>query len=88
MAKTWQLQEAKNKLSEVVRRATTEGPQVISVHGKEAAVVVSIPEYRRRRNSSGPARSLVETIFDPAVRGIELDIEPVSVPPPPDLAGQ
>lgn len=41
----WQLQEAKNKLSEVVRRACDEGPQEITVHGKPAVVVVSAAEW-------------------------------------------
>jgi prevent-host-death family protein len=43
---TWQLQEAKNRLSEVVREAQTSGPQVITVRGKEAAVILSAEEYR------------------------------------------
>jgi prevent-host-death family protein len=38
--RTWQLQEAKNHLSEVVRNAINEGPQNITLHGKPAAVVV------------------------------------------------
>jgi antitoxin Phd len=43
----WQLQDAKQHFSELVRRAGTEGPQVVTKHGEEAAVVVSIEEYRR-----------------------------------------
>lgn len=38
---TWQLQAAKAHFSEVVRQATREGPQEISVHGRPAAVVIS-----------------------------------------------
>ena len=38
---TWQLQEAKNKLSEVIRRAREEGPQTITVRGEPAAVVTA-----------------------------------------------
>ena len=45
--KTWQLQEAKAQLSAVVRDAEREGPQAVSVHGKTAAVVVSIAEFAR-----------------------------------------
>lgn len=40
---TWQLQEAKNKLSEVVRRAREEGPQTITVHGQDAVTVARAP---------------------------------------------
>jgi prevent-host-death family protein len=43
----WQLQEAKNRLSEVVRKAQHEGPQTITLHGKDAAVVVSAKEFAR-----------------------------------------
>lgn len=41
----WQLQDAKNRFSEVVKRARDEGPQTVTVHGQRAAVVVSAVEY-------------------------------------------
>ncbi len=43
----WQLQEAKQRFSELVRHARHEGPQVVTRRGEEVAVVVSIEEYRR-----------------------------------------
>ncbi|WP_327047388.1 type II toxin-antitoxin system Phd/YefM family antitoxin [Microbispora sp. NBC_01189] len=43
----WQVQEAKQRFSEVVRRALDEGPQVVTRHGEEVAVVIDIAEYRR-----------------------------------------
>jgi prevent-host-death family protein len=43
---TWQVQEAKTRFSEVIERARTEGPQTITRHGAERAVVLSIEEYR------------------------------------------
>ena len=48
----WSLQKAKARFSEVVRRAGSEGPQHVTVHGREAVVVVSASEFRRM-NSSG-----------------------------------
>jgi antitoxin Phd len=57
MGDRWQLQEAKNRLSELVRKAREEGPQVITVHGEEAAVVVSAEQYRKLYRRKG---SLVE----------------------------
>lgn len=42
----WQLQEAKQRLSEVVRRALEVGPQVVSRHGRAAVVVVSVEEWK------------------------------------------
>lgn len=53
----WQLQSAKNKLSEVVSKASTEGPQVITVRGKETAVILSIEDFRKLKEPQG---SLVE----------------------------
>ena len=43
----WQLQEAKNRFSDVVNRAQSEGPQIVTKRGLEAAVVLSYDEYRR-----------------------------------------
>ncbi len=43
----WQLQDAKNKFSEVVDNAIAHGPQIITRHGVETAVVLSFQEYRR-----------------------------------------
>jgi prevent-host-death family protein len=40
--RVWSLQEAKAKFSEVVRRAQTEGPQVVTVHGKEAVTIAKV----------------------------------------------
>lgn len=50
----WQLQDAKNRLSEVVREAHVAGPQIITVRGEEAAVVLSADEYRRITRTEGP----------------------------------
>lgn len=41
----WQLQDAKNRLSEVVNRARAEGPQVVTLRGKRAAVILSAEAY-------------------------------------------
>lgn len=46
MARVWQLQEAKNKFSEVVEEAIASGPQVITRRGIETAVVLSYDDYR------------------------------------------
>jgi prevent-host-death family protein len=43
----WTLQDAKARLSDVVRHARTEGPQHVTVHGKQAAVILSEDEFRR-----------------------------------------
>ena len=50
----WQLQDAKNQFSALVKAAEKDGPQVITVHGKERAVLLSAETYQRlmQRNES------------------------------------
>ncbi|MBI3522965.1 MAG: type II toxin-antitoxin system Phd/YefM family antitoxin [Betaproteobacteria bacterium] len=43
--RTWQLQEAKGKFSEVVKNAQNQGPQNITVHGEPVAVLISRRDY-------------------------------------------
>ncbi len=50
---SWQLQEAKNKFSQVVQEARCCGPQVITVRGEEAAVVLSAEDYRKLAGREG-----------------------------------
>jgi len=45
----WQVQEAKQRFSELVRRTLDEGPQVVTRHGEEVVVVIAAEEYRRSR---------------------------------------
>lgn len=42
----WQVQEAKAHLSELIDEAYSDGPQIITRHGTERAVILSISEYR------------------------------------------
>jgi prevent-host-death family protein len=68
----WQLQEAKNWLSKVVRRAREEGPQVITLRGDEAVVVLDADEYRRLARR--PKGSLVDFFRKSPLVGVELDL--------------
>ena len=43
----WQIQDAKQRFSEMIRAVVRDGPQVITRHGEDVAVVVDITEYRR-----------------------------------------
>lgn len=70
MEKTWQLQEAKNRFSEVVDLALREGPQEVSRHGKKAVVVLSCEDFDRLRRGSD---SLVEFLRKSPLRGLELE---------------
>ncbi|SLM29667.1 conserved hypothetical protein [Desulfamplus magnetovallimortis] len=53
----WQLQDAKNKFSNLVETVQKKGPQIVTKHGKEAVVVISINEYKRLTK---PSTTLVE----------------------------
>jgi len=68
----WQLQDAKNRLSELVRKAQREGPQVITLHGRDAAVLVSVREYRR---IAKPAGNLAEFMRKSPLAGVALDLQ-------------
>ena len=43
----WQLQDAKNKFSSLVDKAQHKGPQIVTKHGKDAVVIISIDEYKK-----------------------------------------
>jgi prevent-host-death family protein len=45
----WQIQEAKQRFSEVIRLTEADGPQIVTRHGQEIAVIISITEYRHLR---------------------------------------
>lgn len=71
MDSVWQVQDAKNRLSEVIQRALTQGPQVITRHGEKAVVVVSYSEYEKLRKSQGK----LSTFFRQSpLAGAELDL--------------
>lgn len=55
--RAWQIQEAKAHLSELVRETEQGGPQTITWHGREVAVVLSKADYERL---TGTEQSLVE----------------------------
>ncbi len=71
MTTQWQLQEAKNRFSEVVEEALAHGPQTVTRHGREVVVIVSAEEYRRLKQPKG---SLLKCLQVPAEYTVELDI--------------
>jgi prevent-host-death family protein len=68
----WALQDAKARFSEVVRKARTEGPQRITVHGREEVVVVSVEEYRRVKGERTGA-ALVKLLQDSPLRDVRIE---------------
>ncbi|MBF0558189.1 MAG: type II toxin-antitoxin system Phd/YefM family antitoxin [Nitrospirae bacterium] len=69
---SWQLQEAKARLSELIKKAKKEGPQSITVHGAPTAVVISSKEYERLKHPQG---SFVEFMRRSPLYGIDLDLK-------------
>ncbi|MEO7400886.1 MAG: type II toxin-antitoxin system Phd/YefM family antitoxin [Polaromonas sp.] len=69
---TWQLQEAKGKFSEVVKRALSEGPQGITVRGEPVAVLISRAEYARLTQ---PKPGFIQFLRASPMVGLALDIE-------------
>ena len=69
---TWQLQEAKNKLSQVVDDAVLTGPQIITRRGAKTAVILSFDEYRQLVASK---KKLSAFFQESPLAGLELDLE-------------
>lgn len=69
---SWQLQEAKSRLSQVVDHALREGPQTITLRGKPAVVVVSFEEFQ---NLTHPSESLREFFRQSPLFDTDLDLE-------------
>lgn len=68
----WQLQEAKAKFSELVRKATFEGPQEVTVRGQEQVVVISKKSYEGLLH---PKPSFWEFMSNSPLKGVELELE-------------
>ncbi len=66
----WSLQDAKNRFSEVVERARTEGVQLVTRHGKDAVVIVSSEQWAEMQ---GREQSLAEFLLESPLKDAELD---------------
>src|SRR5882672_818655 len=69
----WPLQDAKARFSELVRKVRSEGPQHVTVHGRDEVVVIAAEEFRRLQGDA-TGRALIEAIQDSPHR--EIDIVP------------
>jgi prevent-host-death family protein len=74
-SKSWQLQTAKARFSEVFRRARTEGPQRITRQGKEGVVMIAQEQYDRLVGKSHQPKSLVQFFRESPLVGLELHFE-------------
>jgi prevent-host-death family protein len=69
----WPVQDAKARFSELLETCLREGPQIVTRHGAEAAVLVPVADWRRMQEAARP--SLKALLLAPTPR---LDVE---VPP-------
>jgi prevent-host-death family protein len=66
----WQLQEAKAMFSEVIKAALLR-PQIITVRGKETAVILSCEEYKKL---ASPGKTFYEFIQSSPLRDLQLEL--------------
>ena len=75
----WLLQDAKARFSELVRKVRSEGPQHVTVHGRDEVVVIAAEEFRRLKgNLTGKA--LVAAMQSSPHREIEIEPKRASMP--------
>jgi antitoxin Phd len=68
----WELQDAKNRFSELVDKALTEGPQTVTRRGQEVVVVIAKDEFARLRKSR---LSLVDFFRKSPLVDVDLNLE-------------
>ncbi len=69
----WRLQDAKARFSELVRRVRSEGPQHVTVHGRDAVVVIAAEDFNRLA-AGGTGERLIAALQASPWR--ELEVEP------------
>jgi prevent-host-death family protein len=69
--KTWPVQDAKARFSELLKASLTEGPQVVTLRGVETAVLITVEEWRSLRERA--RKSLKELLLAPQAWN-ELDL--------------
>jgi prevent-host-death family protein len=69
----WQIQEAKQRLSEVLRRVAVDGPQAVTRHGQEIAVIIDMAEYRRLTGQTSGTDLIDFLTTAPDLDGLDLE---------------
>lgn len=81
----WLLQDAKSRFSELVRRVRSEGPQHVTVHGRDEVVVIAAEDYRRLQGQQTGA-ALVEVLRASPHPELELVLAPPTHAPVRDVS--
>ncbi len=69
--KTWQIQQARNRLGELIDDALQGFHQTITRRGEPVAVVLSMEQYQRLRT---PRKNLVDFLASSPFKGVELNV--------------
>lgn len=75
----WVLQDAKARFSELVRRVHSEGPQHVTVHGRDEVVVIAAEDFRRLQGDR-TGRDLIDAIQASPYRDMELEVSRAPMP--------
>jgi prevent-host-death family protein len=75
----WLLQDAKARFSELVRRVRSEGPQHVTVHGRDEVVVIAAEEFRRLKGDPTGQALIAAMQTSPHQ---DIDLEPKRAPMP------
>ena len=75
----WVLQDAKARFSELVRRVRSDGPQHVTVHGRDGVVVIASEDFRRLTGEQ-TGRALVDAIQCSPHQDIDIDVPRMSMP--------
>jgi prevent-host-death family protein len=74
----WQVQDAKQRFSELVQRTLDEGPQVVTRRGQEVVVVIAVREYRRLTGEGADFKAFLADAPDLSL--LQLDDRPRDLP--------
>lgn len=75
----WLLQDAKARFSELVRRVKADGPQLVTIHGREEVVVVAADEYRRLKVER-TGQALIDLLQELPHRDVEIEQPGIKTP--------
>jgi prevent-host-death family protein len=75
----WLLQDAKARFSELVRLVRSEGPQHVTVHGRDAVVVISVEEFRRLKGGM-TGQALIDALQASPRRDTEIEPRRADMP--------
>ena len=67
----WQLQDAKNRFSEIVNKALQDGPQIVTRRGKKTVVIMSVEQYQKLVK---PKINIVDFFRKSPLQGEDLDL--------------